>query len=77
VIFVTHSIDEALYLADRIIVLTYRPGAIKCDVTVGLSRSRDQSDAAFNALKRDLTQLVMEEQHRFVRAEYDDFDPYT
>ncbi|MFZ6732804.1 ABC transporter ATP-binding protein [Undibacterium sp. Ji42W] len=64
IIFVTHSIEEAIYLADRIIVMTYRPGTVKKDLIVELPRSRDPSDAGFNALKRELGQLVMEEQQR-------------
>ena len=75
VIFVTHSIDEAIYLADRIVVLTYRPGTIKSELAVRSSRPRDPSGAAFNGLKRDLTQLVMEEQHRFMMAEYEGIPP--
>ena len=69
IVFVTHSIDEALYLADRIVVMTYRPGTIKRDTQVALRRPRDTSAADFNALKRDLMKLVMEEQHRFLQAE--------
>jgi NitT/TauT family transport system ATP-binding protein len=64
VIFVTHSIEEAIYLADRIIVMTYRPGTVKRDVLVALPRLRDPASAEFNALKRELGQLVMEEQQR-------------
>jgi NitT/TauT family transport system ATP-binding protein len=64
VVFVTHSIEEAIYLADRIIVMTYRPGTIKRDVRVELPRLRDPASAEFNALKRELGQLVMEEQQR-------------
>ncbi|NMM12361.1 MAG: ABC transporter ATP-binding protein [Rhodoferax sp.] len=64
VIFVTHSIEEAIYLADRIIVMTYRPGTVKRDVLVNLPRLRDPASAEFNALKRELGQLVMEEQQR-------------
>jgi NitT/TauT family transport system ATP-binding protein len=64
VIFVTHSIEEAIYLSDRIIVMTYRPGTIKRDLVVNLPRLRDPSSAEFNALKRELGQLVMEEQQR-------------
>jgi len=64
VIFVTHSIEEAIYLSDRIIVMTYRPGTIKRDLLVDLPRLRDPSSPAFNALKRELGQLVMEEQQR-------------
>jgi NitT/TauT family transport system ATP-binding protein len=64
IIFVTHSIEEAIYLADRIVVMTYRPGTIKRDLMVTLPRLRDPSAAEFNALKRELGQLVMEEQQR-------------
>jgi NitT/TauT family transport system ATP-binding protein len=69
VIFVTHSIEEAIYLADRIVVMTYRPGTVKRDLLVTLPRMRDPSAAEFNALKRELGQLVMEEQQRHHEAE--------
>lgn len=64
IIFVTHSIEEAIYLADRIVVMTYRPGTVKRDLLVELPRGRDPAAAEFNALKRELGQLVMEEQQR-------------
>ena len=64
IIFVTHSIEEAIYLADRIVVMTYRPGTVKRDLVVDLPRMRDPAAAEFNALKRELGQLVMEEQQR-------------
>ncbi|HWW69318.1 MAG TPA: ABC transporter ATP-binding protein [Duganella sp.] len=64
IIFVTHSIEEAIYLADRIVVMTYRPGTVKRDMIVDLPRLRDPAAAEFNALKRELGQLVMEEQQR-------------
>jgi NitT/TauT family transport system ATP-binding protein len=69
VIFVTHSIEEAIYLADRIVVMTYRPGTVKRDLLVDLPRLRDPSSPAFNSLKRELGQLVMEEQQRHHDAE--------
>jgi NitT/TauT family transport system ATP-binding protein len=69
VIFVTHSIDEAIYLGTRIVALTYRPGTVKRDLPVDLPRPRDPSEAEFNRLKRELTALVMEEQQRFADAE--------
>ena len=64
IIFVTHSIEEAIYLADRIVVMTYRPGTVKRDIMVELERMRDPAAPEFNALKRELGQLVMEEQQR-------------
>jgi NitT/TauT family transport system ATP-binding protein len=69
IIFVTHSIEEAIYLADRIVVMTYRPGTVKRDIIVDLPRLRDPSAPEFNALKRELGMLVMEEQQRHHEAE--------
>jgi len=64
ILFVTHSIEEAIYLADRIVVMTYRPGTVKRDILVDLPRERDPASPEFNALKRELGALVMEEQQR-------------
>jgi NitT/TauT family transport system ATP-binding protein len=69
IVFVTHSIEEALYLADRVLVMTYRPGTIKRVQAIDLPRPRDTSAADFNALKRELAELVMAEQERHHRAE--------
>ena len=69
ILFVTHSIDEALYLADRTVVMTYRPGTIKRDLRIDLPRPRDVASPAFNALKKELSQLLMEEQSRHNQAE--------
>jgi NitT/TauT family transport system ATP-binding protein len=64
ILFVTHSIEESIYLADRIVVMTYRPGRVKAIVPVSLERPRDVSSPMFNALKRELSGMVMEEQLR-------------
>jgi len=69
ILFVTHSIEESIYLADRIVVMTYRPGTIKRDQRVALERPRDPASAEFNDLKRELGRLVMEEQQRHADAE--------
>jgi NitT/TauT family transport system ATP-binding protein len=69
IVFVTHSIEESIYLADRIVVMTYRPGKIKKDVVVRISRSRDPSSVEFNELKKELSLLVMEEQQRHNQEE--------
>ncbi|GGP20893.1 ABC transporter ATP-binding protein [Silvimonas iriomotensis] len=69
VLFVTHSIEESIYLADRIIALSYRPGTVKLDIAVDLPRPRDASSAEFNALKRQLADVVMHEQERHQEAE--------
>jgi len=64
IIFVTHSIEEAIYLADRIVVMTYRPGTIKRNMLVELPHPRDPASPEFNVLKRELGALVMAEQQR-------------
>jgi NitT/TauT family transport system ATP-binding protein len=64
IVFVTHGIEESIYLADRVVVMTYRPGTVKRIVPVDLPRPRDPASPEFNALKREITALVMEEQAR-------------
>ncbi|WP_395602557.1 ABC transporter ATP-binding protein [Pseudomonas sp. A1230] len=64
ILFVTHSIEESIYLADRIVVMTYRPGTVKRDHIVQIPRPRDPASPEFNKLKRELGLLVMEEQQR-------------
>jgi NitT/TauT family transport system ATP-binding protein len=65
IIFVTHSIEESIYLADRVVVMTYRPGTIKADIPLDLLRPRDTNAPEFNHLKRQIADMVMEEQRRF------------
>jgi len=70
ILFVTHSIEEALYLADRTVVMTYRPGTLKRDLAIDLPRPRDVASPAFNALKKELSQLLMDEQSRHNQDEF-------
>ena len=70
ILFVTHSLEESIYLADRIVLMTYRPGTLKRDVRVDLPRPRDVASPEFNAVKKELGALLMEEQQRHAEAEY-------
>ena len=69
ILFVTHSIEESLYLANRIVVMTYRPGTIKRNQNVTMPYPRDPAGTEFNELKRELGHLVMEEQERYTKEE--------
>jgi NitT/TauT family transport system ATP-binding protein len=64
VVFVTHSIDEAVALADRIVVFTARPGRIKAIVNVDLDRPRDPRSTGYHALHDQLVDLLADEVDR-------------
>jgi NitT/TauT family transport system ATP-binding protein len=61
VLLVTHSIDEALALADRIVVFTARPGQIKAEITVETPRPRDLRSPEMIDLARRCEALLAEE----------------
>jgi NitT/TauT family transport system ATP-binding protein len=50
-IFITHSVDEAIYLGNEVLVMSRRPGTVKARHVVDLERPRIATSAAFNALK--------------------------
>lgn len=58
VIFVTNNIEEALYLADRILVLTNCPTKVKAEYPIDLPRPRDYTDPDFLKLRREISQIV-------------------
>lgn len=62
VVFVTHDVDEAVFLSDRVVVLTKRPGKIKAELPVDLPRPRDVellTSPDFSRLKREALQLLL------------------
>ena len=64
VLFVTHHIDEAVALADRVVVFTSRPGRIKTIVPVDIPRPRDPFSPEAELLRRQLTELMRNEVDR-------------
>ena len=57
-IFVTHSVEEAVLLADRVLVMSAGPGRIDSDFRIDLPRPRDVSSPEFNALRRDIARRL-------------------
>jgi ABC-type nitrate/sulfonate/bicarbonate transport system ATPase subunit len=57
-IFVTHDIDEAIYMSDRIVIMSPRPGRIEEIIPVELERPRDRSSAAFLHLRSRILELL-------------------
>ena len=61
ILFVTHDVDEAILLADRVAVLSERPGRILADLPIPLERPRDLdvlTSAEFTELKREVLRLL-------------------
>jgi NitT/TauT family transport system ATP-binding protein len=64
VLFVTHDIEEAIFMANRVVVMSARPGRIKCDIAVDLPHPRHytvKTTPAFAALKARLTEEIRAE----------------
>jgi len=58
VIFVTHSVEEAVLLSDRVVVMSAGPGRIASDIAIDLPRPRDVSSPEFNAIRRDVARRL-------------------
>lgn len=72
VVFVTHSLEEAILLGDRVIVMSARPGQILADLPVPIDRPRTaatRGDPAFVALERELWALLRGEVSRTIAVE--------
>jgi NitT/TauT family transport system ATP-binding protein len=58
ILFVTHSVEEAVLLGDRVLVMSAGPGQIDCDIAIDLPRPREVSSPEFNAVRRDLARRL-------------------
>ena len=69
ILFVTHNVDEAVYLGDRIVIFTAHPGRIKREVKVPFSRPRHKQDPALAEIARLIIGELREEVWRTEREE--------
>jgi len=58
IIFVTHNIDEAVYLSDRIVVLSNLPANLKKIIPINLNRPRDRTSTDFNLFRKKILNLI-------------------
>jgi ABC-type nitrate/sulfonate/bicarbonate transport system ATPase subunit len=57
-LLVTHDIDEAIYMSDRIVLMTARPGRIEREIEVSLERPRQRNSPRFMALRADILEML-------------------
>ena len=60
VVFVTHSVREATFLSDRVIVMTPRPGHVAKEISINLPRPRDPLSVEFLSSERELAEVLAE-----------------
>jgi NitT/TauT family transport system ATP-binding protein len=58
VVYVTHNVAEAVYLADRVVVMTPHPGSVKSELPIRLARPRDPLSVEFLDYQKDLLRLL-------------------
>jgi len=58
ILFVTHSVEEAVLMADRVLVMSAGPGRIENDLAIDLPRPREVSSPEFNAVRRDVARRL-------------------
>ena len=69
IVFVTHDVDEAILLSDRVLVMSNRPGRIKTEIPVYLGRPRSAellTGADFTGIKRECMQCIRPESADFL-----------
>jgi NitT/TauT family transport system ATP-binding protein len=64
IIFVTHNVEEAIFLSDQILVLSRRPATIELLLNVETARPRDRTDPEFNTLRRTILQVLQRQKDK-------------
>ena len=58
VLFITHNLEEAVYLAERVLILSNKPAKIKAGIKVDLDRPRNVSDSKFVEIRKEITDMI-------------------
>jgi len=61
IVFVTHSVDEAVFLGDRVLLMSAQPGSIKNSYPISLSRPRDRTSSSFVKIRANILEELKEE----------------
>ncbi|MBU7013909.1 MAG: ABC transporter ATP-binding protein [Theionarchaea archaeon] len=61
ILFITHNVDEAVFLADRVMVLTRRPATVKEEFLIDLERERDRTSPEFVSVRKEILKELEEE----------------
>lgn len=69
-IMVTHDVDEAIYLGDKVIVMSSRPGKIRKVIPIDLPRPRDRSSAQFISIRKEIYKEFFDDIETSSKIEY-------
>ncbi len=71
IIFVTHNVEEAVFLADRVIVMSANPGRVKREIKIQLARPRQTESLDLAYMVAEIMKELKEEVEKVAKAEYD------
>lgn len=71
IVFVTHSVEEAVLLADRIVVMSADPGRVKAEYRIDFERPRNLEDAQLRTIIGEILKDLKEEVEKVAQEEYD------
>ena len=72
ILYVTHSVEEAVYFADRVVVMAQNPGCIREIIPVGLPRPRNIESGGFVTLRKRILEQVQESARQSMAEEFDE-----
>lgn len=74
ILYVTHSVEEAIYFADKVVVMTENPGRIREIIPIGFSRPRDIEEPGFTALRKRILNQVSLSARKSAADEFDNLE---